>query len=92
MAYSCSDFTDAVLDALQIKVPEADADNPAAQADLALAAIAELQRKAAAMPALVTALGNAEAFLCGFEDDDDENTDALLCDMRAAITSAKGPV
>jgi hypothetical protein len=40
MTYSCSDFTDSILEALGVTVPDADADNPSAQADLALAAIA----------------------------------------------------
>lgn len=43
MTYSCTDFTDSILDALGIVVPEDDYDNPSAQADLALAAIAKLQ-------------------------------------------------
>jgi hypothetical protein len=43
MTYSCSDFTDDILDKLGIVVPEADRDNPAAQAGLALAEIIRLQ-------------------------------------------------
>jgi hypothetical protein len=42
MSYSCSDFTDSILDALNIEVPEDDKDNPSAQADLALAEIQRL--------------------------------------------------
>ncbi len=44
MSYSCSDFTDSILEALGVTVPDDDADNPSAQADLALAAIAKLQK------------------------------------------------
>jgi hypothetical protein len=47
MSYSCSDFTDTILDALGIDVPEEDYDNPSAQADLALA---EIERLRAAVP------------------------------------------
>jgi hypothetical protein len=43
MAYSCSDFTDDVLNALGIEVPAEDYDDPEAQATLALAEIARLQ-------------------------------------------------
>lgn len=43
MGYSCSDFTDSILDALGIVVPDEDCDDPSAQADLALAEITRLQ-------------------------------------------------
>ena len=43
MTYSCSDFTDDVLAALEIAVPEEAREDPAAQAKLALAAIARLR-------------------------------------------------
>jgi hypothetical protein len=39
MSYSCSDFVDSILDALEIEVPEEAWDDPSAQADLALAKI-----------------------------------------------------
>lgn len=42
MSYSCTDFTDSILDALDIDVPEQSADIPSDQADAALAAIARL--------------------------------------------------
>lgn len=60
MTYSCTDFVDSILDALGIQVPEADADNPAAQADLALAAIKKLKGSGRGKPThneLVAALG-----------------------------------
>lgn len=44
MTYSCSDFTDSVLDALKIVVPEDAYDDPSAQADLALAAIEQREK------------------------------------------------
>lgn len=44
MSYSCSDFTDSVLEALALTVPESERDDPAAQADLVLAEISRLQR------------------------------------------------
>lgn len=43
MTYSCSDFTDSILNALGIDVPDESADSPSDQADLALAAIAALK-------------------------------------------------
>jgi hypothetical protein len=43
MTYSCSDFTDSILDALKIEVPEEHYDNPSKQADLALAEIERLE-------------------------------------------------
>ena len=46
MTYSCTDFVDTILDALNIKVPDEDSDNPSAQADLALAAIDKLRTNA----------------------------------------------
>lgn len=44
MTYSCSDFVDSILDRLGIVVPDKDADNPSAQANLALAAINALEK------------------------------------------------
>ena len=44
MSYSCTDFTDSVLDALKINVPEESEDSPSDQADLALEEIQRLQR------------------------------------------------
>lgn len=44
MAYSCSDFTDDILRALNIVEGDDNQDNPQAQADLALAAIARLRQ------------------------------------------------
>ena len=43
MTYSCSDFTDSILDALGIVVPESALDSPSDQADLALACITVMQ-------------------------------------------------
>ena len=43
MTYSCSDFTDSILDALGIVVPESALDSPSDQADLALARITVMQ-------------------------------------------------
>jgi len=42
MGYSCSDFTDTILNALGIIVPEEAYDDPSAQADLALIEIERL--------------------------------------------------
>lgn len=43
MTYSCSDFTDSIIDALNIEVPDESSDSPSDQADLALAEIDRLQ-------------------------------------------------
>ena len=43
MTYSCSDFVDTILDALDIQLPTDALDDPSAQADLALAAIERLR-------------------------------------------------
>lgn len=44
MAYSCSDFTDDILNALGIEVPEDLREYPQAQAELALTEIARLRQ------------------------------------------------
>lgn len=46
MTYSCSDFTDSILDALGIDLPEESWEDPSAQADMALEEIERLQRLA----------------------------------------------
>jgi hypothetical protein len=48
MTYSCTDFTDAVLEALGVDVPQESEDSPSDQADLALAEIERLKRIEAA--------------------------------------------
>lgn len=54
MSYSCSDFTDTILDALNIEVPEGIKDSPFDQARLALARIVELQRAEKVMVTEIT--------------------------------------
>jgi len=44
MSYSCADFTDSILEALSVDVPDESRDSPSDQADLALAEIERLQR------------------------------------------------
>lgn len=46
MTYSCTDFVDSILDALDIVVPDDAHDDPSAQADLALEAIRALKSEA----------------------------------------------
>lgn len=46
MTYSCTDFTDDILRALGIVVPEEELDNPQLQAELAVAEIRRLQAAA----------------------------------------------
>lgn len=43
MSFSCVDFTDEVLSALEVEVPEQNLDDPAGQCALALAEIKRLQ-------------------------------------------------
>lgn len=44
MAYSCSDFTDDILEALGVDVPDDALNDPSVQADLAMAKIEEMQQ------------------------------------------------
>lgn len=44
MAYSCSDFTDSIIEALGITIPDESNDSPEDQAALAVAEIERLQR------------------------------------------------
>lgn len=71
MSYSCSDFTDTVLDVPGITVPDDMRDSPSDQADLAIAEITRLQAAATAsaaapdmLAALVNLVGN------GFTDEE----------------------
>lgn len=45
MTYTCTDFTDTILDALDIEVPKESWDSPSDQADLALAEIERLKSR-----------------------------------------------
>lgn len=92
MTYSCSDFTDTILDALGIQVPEEDSDSPSAQADLALAEIARLQRAAPAPGK--TPAENARAALCHLRTARDllKHAPRTQDRVRLAITSAGGAV
>ncbi len=92
MSYSCTDFTDSILDALGIDVPEESWDSPSDQADLALAEIQRLQ-KAAPNPGSTPAEA-ARAALCHLRE-----AYRLLSKaprtrerVRLAITSAGGAV
>ncbi len=55
MSYSCTDFTDSILDVLNIELPEEFYDSPSDQADLALAEIVRLQKRDAELKLLETA-------------------------------------
>jgi hypothetical protein len=43
MGYSCTDFTDDIIEALGVNIPDEDNDNPSAQADQCLEEIGRLQ-------------------------------------------------
>jgi hypothetical protein len=43
MSYSCSDFTDSIIDALRVEIPDESNDSPSDQADICLAKIDRLQ-------------------------------------------------
>lgn len=45
MTYSCSDFTDDIIEALKVEIPDEHNDSPSAQADLCLAEIERLQKR-----------------------------------------------
>jgi hypothetical protein len=53
MSYSCTDFVDTILDALNVIVPEELYDAPSEQADLALTEINRLQQIERAFNALL---------------------------------------
>lgn len=48
MAYSCSDFVDSIIEALDVWIPDEASDDPAWQAEICLEAIAKLKRQAKA--------------------------------------------
>ena len=64
MGFSCSDFTDAVITALNVDIPHELKDSPSDQADICLAEIERLQDKAKLIQPvprfvlLITALGD----------------------------------
>jgi hypothetical protein len=58
MTYSVCDFVDSILDALGIQTTDENRDDPAAQANLALAEIARLQQRAQALTLMETPLAN----------------------------------
>lgn len=66
MTYACSDFTDDILELLDVDVPEDDHDSPSAQADLAMAKINALLRcksvlhRIMAIPAIVEHIAHAK--------------------------------
>jgi hypothetical protein len=62
MTYSCSDFTDSILEALDIDVPDESADSPSDQADLALEEIDRLHRVQAALKQLVADVHEIEGY------------------------------
>jgi len=79
MSYSCVDFTDDVLNALKIEVPEKDRDNPSGQADLAMAEIERLQKAESVLRPLIE-------YAQRFADINDEPADG---DCRSAIVAAE---
>lgn len=66
MSYSCCDFTDDILDALHVDVPEESCDSPSDQADLALAAITRLDE----CKKLIDAISRMKPI--SFDSDDDD--------------------
>lgn len=63
MSYSCSDFTNTILDALNIEVPWKSYDSPSDQADLALEAIKQMKEQAQAARAMLAALKHVETWI-----------------------------
>lgn len=69
MSYTCTDFTDSILDALEIRVPAKWNESPSDQADLALAEIQRLQNIEALLRDNV---GRIVAALMTMQDSDGE--------------------
>jgi len=85
MGYSCSDFTDSILDALGIVVPEESLDSPSDQADLALA---EIERRELRTRELLWALRAALTYLGDAATDDSPEAIDTRAVVRAAIAKA----
>lgn len=62
MTYSCSDFTDTILDALNIRVPDESLDSPSDQADLCLDVIARMERIEKAARGVVAVMKTPESY------------------------------
>lgn len=72
MSYSCTDFTDTILDALGIEVPEVSWDSPSDQADAALAVIEALM----ALPGAAAVAAEARHdFVWPADEDEEEDED-----------------
>ena len=89
MTYSCTDFTDTVLDALKIVVPEEDYDDPSAQADLVLGKLAAMQRRIDVIPDLLAALKEAEREIHNPGAGNASGVDVAEM-VRAALAKAEG--
>jgi len=93
MSYSCSDFTDDILEALQITVPEKDYESPSAQADLALAEIERLQRNDTRKILLIDALrglvADVQAAYGSQGQEDDEIEESLREDWPDLVETYK---
>ena len=66
MSYTCTDFTDDILEMLDVEIPGEAQDDPSVQADIAMAAIAQLFRcksvlmRIMAIPAIVEHVAHAK--------------------------------
>lgn len=89
MTYSCTDFTDTILDALGIVVPEEAMDDPSAQADLALGAISALRagEQAIAILKAVASCPQAAPWLVRMPFGDGNVLDAIKATIAAGTTT-----
>ena len=82
MTYSCTDFTDTILDALNINVPEESYDSPEDQADLALEEIERMRNQIGDMR---LALQTARSQIKTLGTPDDAYNNAILAIIDKAI-------
>jgi hypothetical protein len=105
MGYSCTDFTDTILDALHIDVPVWANDNPSDQADFALDAIERFERLEKAIknyavaPFIATAIGSRNPVVCTATEELNEALKPLpalpaqnLNSRRRATTMTRKPL
>lgn len=86
MSYTCTDFTDSILDALDIELDDDELDSPSDQADKALVEIDRLQKAEKALRELVATCEGHPAFT----NPDNTITMRRMANARAALAKAEG--
>lgn len=90
MTYSCTDFTESVLNALNIIVPDEAMDNPEAQADLALGEIDRMDNAANLNGLLLKALSDMRGEIDAIKGYWTEGLDNFAQQADQAIAAAAG--